>query len=203
MNKYLLFFFLFFSTFNFTQQSIFAQASATKNSDLKEKWEEQEVYVNGFARVLQKNHFSFIDKNGNLIHPLFFDGARNFNNHIAAVKKNDKWGFINEAGKIIIPFKYTIAFDFLEAVTAVYENKKWVLINTKGEIVKPLNIDAFYGFKNGIAKISYSGKWGVVNTKGDITFNKTVANAPLLNAPSPKPNFFFYNRHMLPFVLIT
>ena len=147
-------------------------------------WDEQEQYVNGFARVLQNSKFSFINKAGKLIAPVEFEGARNFINHLAAVSKNNKWGFINEAGKIVVPLKYDIAFDFNETVTAVFSNKRWWLINTAAQITKALDITVFYGFKNGIAKIEKNGRPGTMNTNGEIIFGKEQPNS-LKNNPIP------------------
>ena len=128
MSKYLLFFILLFSLTTTAQQLTSVQISGSKNkliSAKQLKWDEQEAFVNGFARVLQNNKFSFINKSNNLIAPLEFDGARNFSNHLAAVSKNNKWGFINEAGKVIIPIGYQIVFDFTENVTAAFVSNKW------------------------------------------------------------------------------
>ena len=88
MKKYVLFFVLLLSLI-----TTFAQEVATIKAPASQptKWDEQEPYVNGFARVLQNNQFSFINKAGVLISPIAFDGARNFVNHLAAVQKNNKW----------------------------------------------------------------------------------------------------------------
>ncbi len=181
MKKSVQFFFLLLTAFLTTGLSAIAQPAA------KNVWEEQEPYVQGFARVMQAGHFSFINKTGTLIHTVEFDGARNFSNHLAAVRKDDKWGFINESGKLVIPFRYSIAYDFTETVTAVYSNKKWELINTMGAVVSQPAVDAVYGFANGRAKIAKNGKWGSMNTKGEIVMNASVAaGAPVLNTPAAK-----------------
>ena len=113
MSKYVLFSVLLI-TLNVSAQEILpVKVQATQQL----KWDEQEPYINGFARVLKNNHFSFINKAGNLVTPAEFDGARNFKNHLAAVMKDDKWGFINELGELVIPFNYTIAYDFNENIT--------------------------------------------------------------------------------------
>lgn len=182
MKKSVQLFFLLLSLF------LISNIVAEAQSPAKNKWEEQDAFVRGFARVLQQGHFSFINQSGSLIHPVVFDGARNFSNHLAAVRMHDQWGFINEAGKSVIPFSYTIAYDFTEDVTPVYNNKKWALINTSGAVVKQLDADVVYGFANGRAKIAKGGKWGSMNTKGDIVMTAAaVTAAPLLNTPAPKP----------------
>ena len=81
MSKYLLFFILLFTL----------SASAQKNlvsTPPPQKWDEQEAFVNGFARVLQNNKFSFINTSGNLISPVALEAARNFSNHFSIPKWN-------------------------------------------------------------------------------------------------------------------
>jgi gliding motility-associated-like protein len=178
MSKYILAFILLISLTTAAQE----QPLPVNNISKKTTWDEQEKFVNGFARVLKNNQFSFINKSGLLIHALEFDGARNFNNQLAAVKKGDKWGFINQSGELVIPFKYDIAFDFTETVTGVLYNKNWWLINTKGNNIAALDITAFYGFKNGIAKINKHDRWGTINTKAEIIFEKNQNNLVQKNA---------------------
>ena len=180
MSKYVLFSVLLI-TLNVSAQEILpVKVQATQQL----KWDEQEPYINGFARVLKNNHFSFINKAGNLVTPAEFDGARNFSNHLAAVQKNNKWGFIDETGKVIVPLQYDIVFDFKAPVTGVFGNKRWWLINNQATVVKALDITTFYGFKNGVANIDKNGRTGTINTNGEITFNKEQA-APLIKSPVP------------------
>ncbi|GAB2807280.1 PKD domain-containing protein [Ferruginibacter profundus] len=170
--------------------NISAQESSSVKVQASQKltWDEQEPFVNGFARVLKNNKFSFINKAGSLINPLEFDGARNFNNHLAAVQKNNKWGFIDESGKVIIPFMYDIVYDFTENITGVFGNKRWWLINTKAQVMKALDITVFYGYKNGIAKIEKNGRYGTINVNGEITFNKEQSNTAITNAVPYHPS---------------
>jgi gliding motility-associated-like protein len=181
MSKYVLFFILLFSLTTSAQEGIAVKAQPSPQHNT---WDEQESFVNGFARVLQNRKFSFINKAAALISPVVFDGARNFNHHLAAVNKNGKWGFIDEAGKIIVPLQYDIVFDFNETVTAVFGNKRWWLIDTKAQIMKALDISVFYGFKHGLAKIDKNGRTGTINTNGEIVFDKQQNNAAQ-NTPSP------------------
>ena len=147
-------------------------------------WDEAEPFLNGFARVLKNDHFSFVDINGKPICETQFEGARNFSNKLAAVKKEATWGFINESGKVAIPFQYEIVFDFKETVTGVFKNKKWFLINTRGDVIKTLNISVFYGFNKGLAKVEKDERTGTMNTQGEIIFNNAANNtAPAMRIP--------------------
>lgn len=152
-----------------------AQRPATSSINT---WTEKESYVNGFARVLKNNKFSFVNNTNGLIAALQFDDARNFKNNLAAVKKEGKWGFINEAGEVVIPCRYEIVFDFNENVTAAYSANKWTIIKTNGQLVAEPNIDIFYGFQNGIAKIVKDNRVGNMTTNGTINFTGTTISVP-------------------------
>lgn len=200
MNRILLFASLLFSVAASAQRLV-KTAPATHAADKTisssiqrgntNAWDEQEPYVNGFARVLSNNHFSFIDKNGKLIAPLQFEDARNFTNKRAAVKKGDKWGFIGEDGKLLIPYQYEIAFDFTESVTPVFANKKWSLINVNGIAIKQLDITACYGFNNGKAKVIKDGRIGFMSTLGDINYTGETIQQASARIPAPANNVVF------------
>ncbi|MBS1741632.1 MAG: PKD domain-containing protein [Bacteroidetes bacterium] len=205
MNRILLTLTLLFSIAAYAQRPVksapnnrsVSQTSSSVSGNISaQQWEEQEAYINGFARVMRQGKFSFIDINGTLVTAVQFEDARNFSNKLAAVKKDGKWGFINEKAATVIPFKYDIVFDFKETVTGVYADKKWTVINTNGEVVFQPAIDLFYGFKNGIARVVKDGNVGMMNITGEISFtgeriatnNKVKANrstASTVSTPCP------------------
>jgi gliding motility-associated-like protein len=164
MSKYLLFVALLIPFTVLAKQPVSSKPAVAQNFQS----DEQEPFVNGFARFSQNNKFSFINQSGNLIGAVEFDGVRNFSNHLAAAKKDNQWGFINEKGKIIIPVEYDIVYDFKDEITAGYKKNQWLLINKKGVTIKVLDIDIFWGFENGIARIAKQGRTGTMNLNGDI-----------------------------------
>jgi gliding motility-associated-like protein len=137
-------------------------------SQHKQSPDEADPFVNGFAKVLANDKWSFIDKDHKPVGNTGFESVRNFVNGLAAVKQQGKWGFINQQGAIVIPADNDIAYDFTESVTAVYKNNKWSLINKQGTVIKPLSVDIFRGYKNGVASIISKGRQGTMNTRGDI-----------------------------------
>ena len=48
-------------------------------------WDETDPFINGFARVLHNNKFSFVNSAGKLISLVEFENARNFVSKLAAV----------------------------------------------------------------------------------------------------------------------
>ncbi len=138
-------------------------------------WEEQNDFINGYARVFHQERFSFINTKKQLIVPFQFEDARNFYHHLAAVKKQEKWGFINENGKQIIPCIYDIVFDFKNDFTLISKDSKWWMLNQNGQILKVLDISVCYGFENGKAIVEKNGQPGRLNKQGNIDW---VPSAP-------------------------
>ncbi len=139
-------------------------------------WDEIELPINGFSRVLKNNKFSFINNKGMAISPAIFDGARNFSNHIAAVSINEKWGFINENGVQVIPCSFDMVFDFTTSNTIAYQNKKWLLINKSGATLKVIDADVCYGIKNGIIFIEKNNRKAHLETDGRLVYDEPVSN---------------------------
>jgi|GEM_PF-2735946 len=159
MKKKLLFFFLLTAFFN----QLIAQAPL---------WEEQNDFINGYARVFHIDKFSFINEEQKLISPFVFEDARNFYTGLAAVKQHDKWGFINTKGILVIPCEYDIVFDFRERVSVVFKNGNWWLLDASAKLGKKLDISVCYGFKNGKASIDKDGRKGSMDLAGNIVFEK-------------------------------
>jgi len=164
MSRIVLFCFLWMIAFT----PAFSQSSA---------WEEQNDFVNGYARVFHAGKFSFVNNSQQLISPFVFEDARNFYNHLAAVKQKDKWGFVNESGKLIIPFVYDIVFDYREPVTVALKSNTWWLINRQGGVIRQLDISVCYGFQNGTAIVYKNGLKGHMDKSGAIRYED---RAPVL-----------------------
>lgn len=150
-------------------------------------WDEAEPFVNGYARVLSGNTFSFVDNTGKPIAAPEFEAARNFSNKLAAVSKAGKWGFINEAGKTVIAFQYDFVYDFTENVTIVSADNKWFLLNTAGAVLKQLDISLAYPFFKGISRIQKNGMQGTMNIRGEISMSANKVAAPSNNILPYKP----------------
>ena len=146
-------------------------------------WEEQDDYVNGFARVIHQDKFSFVNKQNKLISSFVFEEARNFYHHLAAVKQKNKWGFINEQGQTVIPFSYEIVFNFSENTSVVCKSNIWWLVDTKGHMLKQLDITLCYGFQNGTAVVFKNDRKGLMDIKGNIVFEKPVNKKEKVTIP--------------------
>lgn len=170
MRKYL----LFLSLWIFIAHTAAAQST---------RWEEQNDFVNGYARVFHLDKFSFINHQQQLISDFLYSDARNFYHGRAAVKSNDKWGFINSKGKLIIPASYEIVYDFRSPVTIAYAGRKWSLIDTSGRLLKELDITLCYGFENGTAIVYKKDLRGHMDLQGNIVFEKAIAQPAAAKVP--------------------
>ena len=101
------------------------------------------VYFISFSVFSKKDgKYGFVDRDGDIVIPLIYDGALHFADGLAPVCKGGKWGDINADGEVVIPFRFQIASFFEYGRAEVYLNGKAHKINTKGQCVK--NCKNFY-----------------------------------------------------------
>ncbi len=65
-------------------------------------------FTEGLAAVRKDGKYGFIDKKGNLVLPMQYEGASPFSEGLAAVQGDNGWRFINKKGETVIagPFYY-------------------------------------------------------------------------------------------------
>ena len=67
------------------------------------KYDETDIFSEGFAGVCVDDKWGFINKQGEEICPLIYDEVRFFQFGRAAVCREGLWGFIDEQGEEVIP----------------------------------------------------------------------------------------------------
>jgi len=100
-------------------------------------------FVNGFALIQKGNHYNFINRQGQLIGPTWFDYAETFYDGLAIVGQGNwgkglfvgKIGFIDSTQRLIIPMNFESAATFVNGVSRVWFKGKTLQINKAG---KPL-----------------------------------------------------------------
>jgi len=121
----------------------------------------------GLRGVQLNGKWGFIDKNGNEVIPLKYEGAESFSEGLAVVKFKGKWGVVDRNDLQVVPFKYDIAFSFFKGLARVRLNGKQGLIDITGKEVIPCKYDEvpdnFYGE---IVRVKLNGKYGYVNKNG-------------------------------------
>lgn len=93
----------------------------------------------GYARVMEKGKWNYIDKHGQKISDVNFDYAWEFHEGMAAVEVKNKWGFINKSGDIVIPLQYDYVWDFRDGKALVQSDSRLVYINTSGNVIEESN----------------------------------------------------------------
>jgi len=127
-------------------------------------------FSEGLARVEKDRYWGFINKEGEEVIPLKYDGVGNFREGLAGlakVLKDGKYGFINKKSDEVIPLKYDFVWDFKEGLAKVRKGKYWGFINKKDEEVIPLKYDYVWDFKEGLVKVRKGKYWGFFNKKGE------------------------------------
>jgi WG containing repeat len=92
--------------------------------------------------VSQNDKNGYIDRTGEIVVPLKFDGASDFSEGLAAVKVEGKWGFIDEAGRVVIEPQFSGAYELSEGLARVQVGgdkfgyyDKWGFIDKSGNMV--------------------------------------------------------------------
>jgi hypothetical protein len=128
--------------------------------------------------LVQKNgKVGFINKAGQIIIDLEFDGASLFSEGIARVFYKDKVGCIDTKGNLVIPIQYEDMREFSEGFAVVTVNDKQGYINKKGEIIIPPIFYAADSFQNGFAIVREDmfTEGSFINKEGRTILTKRVS----------------------------
>lgn len=93
----------------------------------------------GYARVMEKGKWNYINKHGQKISDVNFDYAWEFHEGMAAVEIKNKWGFINKSGDIIIPLQYDYVWDFRDGKALVQSGDRLFYIDGLGNAVREVS----------------------------------------------------------------
>jgi len=155
LNIFLIFFLLF--TFSVSAQ------------EYDKKFDEK----NRMTMVQKGDKFGFLDDIGDLIVPIIYDEAYNYNDGgYAIVKKDGKYGIINRYSDVVLPLSYDDIFPSIsENLFIVLNNKLFGVVNfMKNPVVvfEPqfTKMKEFNG--NLIAIAVKNGKYGIVDEYGEI-----------------------------------
>ena len=67
------------------------------------------MYYDSLAMVEKDGKLGYVDLNGKLVIPFYFDDGYPFSQKLACVKYNEQWGYITTEGEIFLPFIFQIA----------------------------------------------------------------------------------------------
>ena len=86
--------------------------------------------------VKLNNKYGYVNKSGEEVIPLKYDGVANFSEGLAGVKLNGKWGYVNQSGVEVIPLIYDDADNFKEGKAQVKLNGRYFYIDKNGNEIK-------------------------------------------------------------------
>jgi serine/threonine protein kinase len=115
--------------------------------------------------------YGFIDIAGNIVIPLQFDAASDFNQGLARIGVASSYGLIDATGKIVVRPQFDYIYyihkgQLTEELTLVLVNKKYGFIDIKtGKIIFKPQFDFIGNFYNELNEIRIDEKCGLINIK--------------------------------------
>ncbi len=94
------------------------------------------MYYDSLALVEKDGRLGYVDLEGKLAIPFYFEEAFHFSEGLAAVKYNGMWGYINTHGDIYMPFVFDIATPYQYGRAEVIYNGIVRKVNRKGKCVR-------------------------------------------------------------------
>lgn len=144
---------------------------------IKPRFEEANVFLNGYATVRIGGRWGMIDSTGREVLPLKYRDLDYFAEGLAGASLDGKkFGFVNTAGAVVIPFTFDGVGSFSEGRATAIMGRKCALINKKGVLLTPYKYQGIELMKGGIARVclqndsrdgvQYSNYWGFINVQG-------------------------------------
>lgn len=132
------------------------------------KFDSSSYFVDGLAKILYNNKYSFINTKGELLFNRWFDYVRMFSSGFAVVKLGNGYNFIDIEGKLLSEQWFDEACPFLYGFAKVKLNGKWNFINKKCEMLSEQWFDSASYFHRDTAQIKLDGMWYIIDSKGNI-----------------------------------
>lgn len=131
-----------------------------------ERFEKIFDFHNGFAKVMEKGKYGFIDHRGNVYISPQYPDAGYVSEGMVAVKINSKWGFVNTDEKLLIQPYYDLVWPFVNGTAVVFSKGKYNLVNKQGkEIHEP--VDKIKLTRSGKYLLINEGKYGLASPSGE------------------------------------
>ena len=119
----------------------------------------------------QKGKWGYLNRSGDLVHPMNLDTARSFTQEgLARFEKDGLWGFVLPNGDYAIEPIYQYAVYFSNGYAQVKNDKGWNYINVDGETLFEEEFDRLGDFsESGVAYARKKGEshYGYIDTQGN------------------------------------
>lgn len=97
------------------------------------------VYRDSLALVGRDGKYGYVDLDGNLVIPFYFEDAYQFSEGLASVQYNGRWGYIDTHGDIFLPFIFDLASPYQWGRAEVFYNGDLRKVDRRGRCVKNCN----------------------------------------------------------------
>ncbi|MFT5820384.1 MAG: hypothetical protein ACI8ZM_001623 [Crocinitomix sp.] len=135
---------------------------------LREIMDEEE----GSFRRSDMYKYGFVDSTGNIIIPIIYEGAYEFNEGIAPVLFNDKWGLIDKNNEQITEFEYDQIYYAGDNRFSYKRGNLWGLLDLNGREVIPAK---YYGANTSYHDYKdYGGESPFIFKNGKAKTSKTI-----------------------------
>jgi hypothetical protein len=130
-----------------------------------ERFEKIFPFYEGFAKMMMKGKYGFIDPRGNVYISPQYPDAGHVSDGMVSVKINNKWGYVNTDEKLIVQPYYDLALPFHKGTAVTYSRNQYNLINKDGkELHEPL--DNIKPTASGKYLLIQKGKYGLADAAG-------------------------------------
>jgi hypothetical protein len=144
------------------------------------KNESEEDYLKRYY-ALNKQRWGFIDKTGEIIIPIEYEGIRGFSEGLFIVVKDGKNRYIDNNGNVPFATDFDDLSGFYEGVARVKKENKYGYIDKTGDVVIPIVYEEAIHFKEGYAAVKKDGKYGFIDKTGSIIVPLEYDSATIFN----------------------
>ncbi|MCL1858952.1 MAG: WG repeat-containing protein [Oscillospiraceae bacterium] len=115
--------------------------------------------------------YGFIDKSGEIVIPMIYEGATPFEYGLAAVYGGNKSGVIDTTGDFVVELIYDSVRSIIGEgkIIIAEKNTKYGLLNNKGEVILAFEYDNIISGGNrgqdNLLSVRKDGKWGIIEIK--------------------------------------
>jgi len=146
-----------------------------------------------FFRILIKNKWGLVNKQGQILIPPKYDQVKAFYDHFVIVLNKNKWGILNTNGEVILPMQYNYIERILEH--PAYQPSKWFkakkgnqlfIVDSIGSII-PSEFESIRSHINGRFIVKNKGEFTLANILSKKTASFHFDEIVDIRNPGPIP----------------
>lgn len=178
---------------------------------LNGQWDRAYLFYNGLARVTKGDKYGFIDVKGELVIPLSYDYAQNFEQGIAVIGISGDGefpmkGMIDTLGNLITPVLYDHFGEISEGLRSVHLDEHVGFVDLQGRLRIPVKFRGTYEvppyFNEGVCAVEnpneeYASTFGFIDTSGKFVLKpkfKLWGGAAMNNLPILSEGLFVFTK---------